>query len=194
MTEQPTLDAEQIADLFTRDGDYLCARWERPVAPVIFGLADESLDIFRAALRAAYAHAGHPLADTDPEMGANLMMFFCKDWDELNEIPDLEKLSGQPDLIERLKRTDADHYQIFRFDPDGSIRACLSFVRMGGGFENVHPAVLAETLAMRSMLSFAKDITATEPLSRVIRAAYDPVMPASARDASHAMRLAARME
>ena len=39
------LDAEVIAGLFTRDGQYLCARWSRPIAPVIFGLADESLSI-----------------------------------------------------------------------------------------------------------------------------------------------------
>lgn len=193
MTSQPGLDANQIAALFTRDEAYLCARWGRPVAPVIFGLADDSLQIFRSVLVSAFAHAGHPMIDTDPDMGANLMMFFCKDWDELRDIPDLDRLTGQPDLIERLKRTGANHYQIFRFDPDGSIRACLSFIRMSGAFADAHPAALAETLAMRSMLTFAQEITASAPLSQVIRAAYDPVMPAVARDPSHAMRLAARM-
>ena len=34
MSSQPALDADQIAALFTRDGDYLAARWGRPVAPV----------------------------------------------------------------------------------------------------------------------------------------------------------------
>ncbi|WP_235931258.1 hypothetical protein [Paracoccus xiamenensis] len=192
MSSQPGMTADQIADLFTRDGQYLAARWGRPVAPVIFGLADESLDIFRGALKAAYAHAGHPITDTDPEMGANLMMFFCRDWDELAEIPDLDRLTGQPDLVARLKQQHADHYQIFRFDADGSIRACLSFIRISGALADAHPAQLAETLAMRSMLTFAHEITATAPLAQVIRAAYDPVMPAVARDPSHALRLAAR--
>ncbi len=193
MSSQPALDADQIAALFTRDGDYLAARWGRPVAPVIFGLADDSLDIFRGALKAAYAHAGHPVTDTDPEIGANLMMFFCREWDELAEIPDLDQLTGQPDLIARLKQQHADYYQIFRFDPDGSIRACLCFVRMGGALADAHPAQLAETLAMRTMLTFAQQVTATAPLAQVIRAAYDPVMPTVARDPSHAMRLAARV-
>ena len=94
---------EGIAQAFTRDGQYLCARWGRPVAPVIFGLADDSLDIFRSAIHAAYAHAGHPLAETDPELGANLLMFFCQDWDELAGVRDLDKLTGQPDLIARLR-------------------------------------------------------------------------------------------
>ena len=193
MSSPKALDADQIAALFTRDGDYLAARWGRPVAPVIFGLADESLDIFRGALKAAYTHAGHPIVETDPEMGANLMMFFCREWDELAEIPDLDQLTGQPDLIARLKQQHADYYQIFRFDADGSIRACLSFVRMGGALADAHPAQLAETLAMRTMLTFAQQVTATAPLAQVIRAAYDPVMPAAAHDPSHAMRLAARV-
>ncbi|MFV0408815.1 MAG: hypothetical protein ACK5LJ_03680 [Paracoccus sp. (in: a-proteobacteria)] len=187
------MSPEEITALFQRDNQYLCARWGRPVAPVIFGLADESLDIFRAAIRAAFSHASHPLAETDPEMGANLMMFFCRDWDELSGIPDLDQLTGQPDLIARLKASGASHYQIFRFDPDGAIRACLSFIRMSGPLADAHPAMLAETLAMRSMLSFAVDISASEDLARLIRAAYDPVMPNAGADPSHALRLAARM-
>lgn len=187
------LTLDEITALFTSDGQYRCARWGRPVAPVIFGLADESLDIFRAAIRAAFAHAGHPITETDPEMGANLMMFFCREWQELDGIPDLDRLTGQPDLPARLEATNADHYQIQRFDADGSIRASLSFTRMGGTLADAHPAMLAETLAMRSMLSFAQEISASEPLARLIRAAYDPVMPQLATDPSHAMQLAARL-
>ncbi len=188
-----SLSPDDITRLFTRDGRYLSARWGRPVAPVIFGLADDSLAMFSAAIRAAYAHAGHPVAETDAEMGANLMMFFCKSWDELAGIPDLDKLTGQPDLIGRLIAGDAHHYQIFRFDPDGAIRACLSFVRMNGPLARVHPAALAEALAVRSMLTFAEEVNASDDLARLIRAAYDPVMPNSAHDPSHASRLAARI-
>lgn len=186
-------DPNDIIRLFRRDGNYLCARWGRPVAPVIFGLADESLDMFGAALRAVYAHAGHPIADTDPEMGANLMMFFCREWTELREIPDLDRLTGQADLDARLREAGTDYYQILRFDADGAIRACLSFIRMGGRLADSHPAMLAETLAVRTMLSFAAEVSASEDLARVILAAYDPVMPNAARDESHALRLAARV-
>ncbi|WBU63253.1 hypothetical protein [Paracoccus aerodenitrificans] len=188
-----SLTTDEITDLFTRDGTYLCARWGRPVAPVIFSLADETLDIFRAALHAAYRHAGHPISDTDPEMGANLMIFFCRNWDEIAGIPDLDRLTGQDGLAERLQSQHADHYQIFRFDPGGAIRACLSFIRIGGALADAHPGVLAETIAMRSMLSFAREITPSPELARLIRAAYDPVMPDMAGDPSHAFRLAARL-
>lgn len=185
---------DQIAPLFTRaDGRYLCARWGRPVAPVIFGLADESLDIFRAAIRAAYAHAGHPLTETDPEMGANLMIFFCRDWHEMEDIPDLDLLTGDPDLPARLADQGADQFRIYRFDGDGGIRACLEFVRMSGALADAHPAQLAEALAMRSLLTFAQDFVPSPGMAALIRAAYDPVMPVAGTDPSHALRLAARM-
>lgn len=186
-------DADQVAALFTRDGRYLCARWGRPVAPVIFGLSDESLGIFRDVTRAALAHAGIPMAETDPEMGANLMMFFLRDWAELAGIPDLERLTGQAGLAGRLAAEGADQYRIFRFDPDGSIRACITLVRMGGPLAEAHPAALAEALAMRALLTFARDISPSRDLAALIRAAYDPVLPAVARDPSHALRLAARL-
>jgi len=187
------LDADQIAGLFTRDGRYLCARWGRPVAPVIFGLADETLDIFREVTRAALAHARHPLAETDPEMGANMMTFFVRDWRELEDVPDLERLTGQAGLAGRLEGQGADQYRIFRFDGDGGIRALMSFVNMGGALRDAHPAQLAEMLAMRSLLTFARDVTPSAGIAALIRAAYDPVMPVAARDPSHALRLAARL-
>jgi hypothetical protein len=187
------LDAEAITRLFTRDGQYLCARWGRPVAPVIFGLDDISLAVFRDATKAVIAHARHPLAETDPEMGANMMSFFVRDWDELAELPDLDRLTGQAGLAERLKRQDAGQYRLFRFDADGAIRACMNFINMGGKLAEVHPAHLAEAFAVNSMLTFAHDVTPTPELAALIRAAYDPVMPPVARDSSHALRLAARL-
>ncbi|MTH36448.1 hypothetical protein GL279_17810 [Paracoccus limosus] len=184
---------EQIAALFTRDGQYLCARWGRPVAPVIFGLADETLDVFRSVTRAALAHAGIPLAETDPEMGANLLSFFVRNWAELEGIPDLARLTGQDDLPARLQAQAADQYRIFRFDADGGIRACITLVNMGGRLADAHPAELAEALVMRSLLTFAQEVPPSPSLAVLIRAAYDPAMPLVARDPSHALRLAARM-
>lgn len=185
---------ERIAALFTgEDGTFLCARWGRPVAPVIFGLADESLDIFRSAIRAGYAHARHPVIDTDPEMGSNLMLFFMRDWAEMDGVPDLDHLTGQPGLPARLQGGKADQYRLFRFDPDGGIRACMIFLRMSGSLAKAHPAALAEALMMRSALSFAREIAPSPELAALIRSAYDPVLPVATDQPAHAMRLAARM-
>ncbi len=105
---------QTVTALFTRsDGQYLFARWGRPIVPVVFGVRDETLATIKGAVEAVVTLAGHRMAETDPEQGANLLMFFFRDWDEL--------------------------------------------------------------------------------LAVLIRAAYDPVLPAMARDPSHALRLLARV-
>ena len=92
------IDHEQVENLFTRgDGAYVFARWGRPIVPVVFGIDDASLTVFKGAIEAVVTLAEHKMAETDPELGANLMMFFCKDWDELSDVPHLGKLV--PDLI-----------------------------------------------------------------------------------------------
>lgn len=185
---------DDITRLFTSDdGQFLCARWARPVAPVAFGLADETLTIFRAAMAAVLADARHPMTDTDPEMGANLMVFAVRDWSELDGVPDLDRLTGLPGLPARLSAQSADQYRLLRFDADGAIRACLSFLRVGGALADAHPAQLAEGVAVNALLSFARWQTPSRPLAALIRAAYDPLLPACATDPAHALRLSARL-
>ncbi|RJE80644.1 hypothetical protein [Paracoccus sp. JM45] len=190
----PELTADQIQTLFTKsDGSFLCARWGRPVAPVIFGLADETLDIFRSVIRAGFNHARHPVVETDPEMGANLMVFFVRDWAELAGVPDLAELTGIADLPERLAGQSADQYRLFRFDDNGAIRVCMVFLNMSGTLADAHPAALAERVMMQSALTFATDFTADEQMAALIRAAYDPVLPVAVDQPVHALRLAARL-
>ena len=41
MTQSDTITPEDIAALFTRsDGSFFCARWGRPIAPIVFGVED----------------------------------------------------------------------------------------------------------------------------------------------------------
>ncbi len=66
----------EIEALFTRtDGTYLCARWGRPIAPVVFGVDDATLTIIKDALSAVATLAGHEMTDMDTELGSNLMVF-----------------------------------------------------------------------------------------------------------------------
>ena len=203
------MDTDQIAALFTRaDGTYLCARWGRPIVPVVFGVDDATLGVFKGAIEAVVTLAQHQMAETDPELGANLMVFFCRDWDELTDVPHLEKLL--PDLgplVARLKDADANQYRIFRFDDAGAIRAAFVFLRMDENLSQVSADTLALSQASQTILLWSdtafretaplavvNDQTVLRPdISAVIRAAYDPVMPAVAQDASHALRLSARI-
>jgi len=203
------MDAAEIETLFTREGGgYVFARWGRPIAPVVFGVDDATLGLVKGAIEAICALAGHQMAETDPELGANNMWFFLRDWDELLDVPDLDRLIPElAPLVARLQAADANQYRIFRFDAAGGIKACFVFVRMDAHLE----AVPAETLALSqavqqivlwsdlafretSPLAVAGGTTVLRPeIAGVIRAAYDPVMPLSASDTSHALRLAARV-
>ena len=118
---------EQVQGFFTRsDGQYLFARWGRPIVPVVFGVEDATLGVVKGAIEAVVVLAGHKMAETDPELGANLMMFFFQDWAELPLVPKLDQLV--PDLgplCDRLAAAGANQYRAFRFDADGAIKAAF---------------------------------------------------------------------
>ena len=208
MTELMTSD--DVAALFTRaDGSYLFARWGRPIVPVVFGTDDKTLGTVKGAVEAVVMLAGHQMAETDPELGVNLMFFFFRDWDELTEVPDLDRLV--PDLgplVDRLKAADANQYRIFRFDEAGAIKASFVFLRMDEQLSRVPAdtlalAQVAQTILLwsdtaftdRSVLAQAGEgqVILRPDIGAVIRAGYDPVMPAVATDPSHALRLSARL-
>lgn len=201
---------EEIQSLFTRsDGSYLCARWARPIATVVFGVEEETLRTVKGAVEAVAALAGHQLAETDPELGANLMVFFLRDWDELTAVPHLERLiEGLGPLVERLKAAGANQYRVFRFDPQGGIRACFAFVRIDAELAEVPAETIALSTVVQAILLWSDTAFTERPalaraedgtvilrpeIAGVIRAAYDPVMPVAATDPSHALRLAARL-
>jgi len=200
---------EEIAALFTRsDGQYLFARWARPIVPVVFGVQDATLSILKGAIEAVVMLAGHKMAETDPELGANLMVFFCREWTDLCEVPNLDRLI--PDLLPlcmRLEGAEANQYRLFRFDPEGAIRAAFLLIRMDAHLQAVPAETLALSQATQAILLWSdRAFLGCSPLAEVnghvilrpeigelIRAGYDPVLPAIASDASHALRLAARV-
>ena len=200
------------AAFFTRsDGSYLFARWGRPIAPVIFGADDASLPVLKGAFEAMSALTGHPMAETDPELGANMLMFLVRDWDELRGVPDLDRLVPDLDpLIGRLEAAEANQYRVFRFDPEAAgagIRAAVVMLRMDAELSAMPAGALALGQAAQTMLLWSDTAFQGIPplmageagvflrpeVAAILRAAYDPVMPVAARDASHALRLAARM-
>ena len=202
------MEAEGIEALFTRsDGAYLFARWGRPIVPVVFGVDDTSLSVFKGAFEAVVALAGHRMAETDPELGANLMVFCFRDWGELLEVRDLGRLVPELEgLVARLEAAGANQYRIFRFDAAGAIKAAFVFLKMDAALAAMEAETLALAQAVQTVLLWSdRAFDGSSPLARagervilrpeigaVIRAGYDPVLPVMARDPSHALRLAAR--
>ena len=205
-----SLDAAAVAAHFTRaDGSFLFARWGRPIVPVVFGLDPGSLPVVKGAIEAVVTLAGHRMAETDPELGANLMVFFLRDWDELLAVRDLDRLIADlGPLVARLAAAGANQYRVFRFDPSGAIRACFAFVRMDDHMTQVPAETLALNQAVQVILLWsdtaftdraalmvtAGGATVLSPdVGDLIRVAYDPALPAMSQDPAIALRLAARL-
>jgi hypothetical protein len=200
---------QDIAPYFTRsDGAYVFARWGRPIVPVVFGVDDATLSVFKGAIEAVVVLAGHKMDEVDTEIGANLMVFFCRDWDELPQVPHLDRLV--PDLVPlvaRLQQAGANQYRIFRFDDAGGIKAAFVFLRLDDHLAQVSADMLALSQAVQVILLWSDLAFTDQPalalvkgqavlrpdVADVIRAAYDPVLPVAARDASHALRIGARI-
>jgi len=202
---------DEIETLFSRsDGSYLFARWGRPIVPVVFGVEDATLSVIKGAIEAVVMLAGHKMAETDPELGSNLMMFFCRDWDELLALDGLERLVPELEAtVARLKAQEANQYRFFRFEESGEIKAGFVFLRMDESLSEMAAEDLALAQAVQVILLWGERAFAgVSPLARVpdgkvvlrpeiaavIAAGYDSAMPSMAQDGSaHALRMFARM-
>ncbi|PTX56921.1 hypothetical protein C8N43_1586 [Litoreibacter ponti] len=212
MSEAAPFDTspDAVTRLFTRsDGSYLFARWGRPIAPVAFGVEDSTVSTLKGAIEAVCQLAGHEVAETDPELGSNFMVFFLREWQELVDTPNLDRMIPElGPLVERLKAADANQYRLFRFDEAGGIKACFVFVRMDEIMSEIPADTICLGQVVQSILLWSDEaFLGTSPLAltgdnvailkpdvaAVIRAAYDPVLPVTADDASHALRLSARI-
>jgi len=207
---EDSLGADRVEALFRADdGSYRFSRWGRPIAPVVFGVDDETLGHLKDAMALVVGIANMTFVETDPELGANLMMFFCQDWDELDMVPNLDQLLPDFDILKNsLKRTGATQYRTFSFDENGAIKVCIVLLR----YDDYMAETPIQTLGVGQMTqcillwgdhAFDEDspiaiipqngLCIVKPAyAAVIHAAYDPAMPPSATDPSHAMRLAAR--
>jgi hypothetical protein len=208
--ETVDMTPEQVQALFEDgQGGYWFARWARPIVPVVFGVEDATLAMVKGAIEAVVALAGHRMAQTDPEMGANLIVFFVRDWDELLGVPDLQGLIGDiGPLVARLRAAKANQYRMFRFETNGGIRAAFVFLRMDAALAQLPADVLALGQMVQVMLLWGEAAFAHRAplvagpsgaaelrpeIATLLRVAYDPVLPDAADDASHALRLYARL-
>lgn len=199
-----------VASFFTRaDGAYVFARWGRPIAPVVFGVEDQTISVLKGAIEAVCQLAGHDMAETDPELGSNFMVFFMREWQELLDTPNLDRMIPELEtLVGRLREADANQYRIFRFDAHGGIRACFVFLKMDAVLADIPADTLCLGQVVQSMLLWSDEaflnasplaltgdnVAILRPdVAAVIRAAYDPTMPMTADDPSHALRLEARL-
>ena len=202
---------ETIVDLFSRDGQYHFARWSKQVSPVIFGVDDDTLLAIKVAFSDVLSLASLKLVEFDQELGANFLMFFCTEWSELLDVPNLGKLV--PDLqslLETLCENGSNQYRTFSFTPDKAINLVIILLKYDAELASVSVQTLAVSQALQSVLlwsptAFLQDspIAILQKSNRcivkpfyaaLIKAAYDPVLPNHSLDKSHALRLKARVD
>ena len=200
----------EISQLFLRDGRYHFARWSKPLSPVIFGVDDDSLSGMRLAFSEVISLSSLELSDFDPELGANVLIFFCAKWSELISVPNLNKLI--PDLshlLESLDENDANQYRNFLFTRDGAINLVIVLLKYDSELASVSLQTLAVSQMLQSILLWSPNafkhespIAIIEKTNRcvvkpfyaaLVKAAYDPTLPNFSQDESHAVRLAARV-
>lgn len=198
------------APLFTQpDGRYRFARWNRPLAPVVFGVDDPTIEGLKVSIAQTIAITGAHMGELDPDLGANFMWFFCREWSELRSVPNLDKLVPNFDaLIDTLTEQGASRYRTFGFDAEGGIQLCLVMIRVDEATAAQPLQTLATAETLQSLLVWSEGaFTRESPIARIpqnnmvivkpeyaaiVRAAYDPVMPVAADDPVHAVRLGAR--
>ena len=204
------MNADEVEAYFTRsDGAYKFARWARPLAPIVFGVDEATLPVAKGAVQAVAALAGIEVSETDPELGSNLMFFFFSDWEELLEVPNLEKLvPNLSSLVAQLAAAEANQYRLFRFEKSGGIKACFVFLRMDAVLSELPAEMLCLAQVVQSILLWSDHAFLSQsPLAilpdgravlrpeigNLIRASYDLTLPELAEDKSHALRVSARL-
>ena len=137
------------------------------------------------------------------------MVFFFSEWSELCAVPKLDQMiPNLSSVVDRLQAVEANQYRAFRFDNFGAIQACFVFLRVDEALEQLTADSLALAQMVQAMLLWSPTVfrdksplavlengtTVLRPeIAAVLRAAYDPTMPARADDPSHALRMEARV-
>jgi hypothetical protein len=200
-----------IETYFTRsDGKYIFSRWGRPIAPVVFGVQDETLVTLKSVIQSIVDLANHELVETDPELGSNAMFFFFLSWEELLEVKDLDRIIPHlGNLVERLKSIQANQYRFFRFDTAGGIKAVFTFICMDDNLASVSAEVLCLNQVVQMFLLWSDEafkeksptsitnngaVIINPIIGDIVRAVYDPTMPIVSTDKSHALRAQARID
>ena len=208
----PSLSENEIKDLFTQaDGTYQFARWGRPIAPVIFGVNDQILAGLKAAISSTIGITGQKMGELDPDLGTNMMWIFCRDWDEVLELPDIEKLiPGIREKMTDIKNSNASSYRYLTFDKDGAIMFACVLIRPVGEYANQPVSVIGAAETLLTLATFGagafkkespiavikeNNVVVVKPkYAAVVRAAYDQTMPARSDDPAHALRVKARAD
>ena len=201
----------RIESLFTRDGNYHFSRWSKSIAPVVFGVDNATLTYIKIAFEKVVSLTPILIDELDSELGANFLIFFCSEWAELRDVPNLPMLIPNfTNLLKTLEEENSNKYRNFSFTSDGSINLCVLLMKYDSDLASVSVQTLATSQMLQTILLWSPEAFKTESpvaiiasnnmcvvkpfYSALIEVAYDPVLPNHSSDRAHALRLQARLE
>lgn len=206
-------EAERIEALFTGaapEARFRFARWAKPIAPAFLGLSADSVETMRGGFETVAALAGAPIAEEDPELGANILICLTESWSDLAAAPGLAAVI--PDLAELLGQLEAaglGQYRRVAFEPDGSLRFIAVLLRYDEGLARLSAGSLALGLAVQALLCWPDEAFASESpvtvrrggkalvksrFARLLKAAYAEETPVASDDPALATALAERIQ
>lgn len=203
---------ERIKTLFGGD-NFKFARWAGPIAPAVIGLDERGAKLFGEAVRALAEAAGHPMAAEEPQSGEGFHIYVMKSWADAARMPGLpDFLPELPALISRLTQAQANCYRVFAFDDQGAIRSAITMLCYDERMQAAPVDYIALTEAALGMMVYDEaGVSEDRPVAmadfgdgdqravlqpwhaQLLRAAYDPSIPAGSKDPALALRLAARI-
>lgn len=216
MTDETEKTAARIRRLFGGGEDgaaFKFARWGGAVSPAVIGLDEAGGRLFGEAVRVLAGLAGLRLEESGAEAGGALLIYVMKDWADAARAPHLpDFLPDLPALIARLEAAGANRYRVFAFDDQGAIRGSITLLRYDAAMRAAPVGYIALTEAALALLVYDEaGVAADRPVvmaefeggdrravlspfhAALLKAAYDPAIPAGSKDPALALRLAARI-
>ena len=201
---------DKIVSLFSQEKGYHFSRWNKPIAPVVFGIDNSSLASVKSAFLEVISITPLPISDFDSDLGANFFVFFCSEWCELREIPNLNRLiPNLAQVLATLDKNNSNQYRTFFFKENGAINLCILIMKYDLELASVSVQTLAMGQMLKSILLWSPKAFATEsPIAIInknnscivkpfyealLKACYDATLPDFSMDKTHALRVQARV-
>lgn len=199
----------EIQSMFTFKSNFRFSRWSGNIVPLILGLNDFSLGLFKKKLLSVLSFLPIQIDEFEIEKKANYVFIFFKKWDELYNLANIKEII--PDhlsLLKSLSLKKPSQYRRFYFDKNGGINFCVFLIPIENEIDELsYEEFIIQTL-IKSILLWSEEFQnfkdfyyfsrkknefclSTDFLS-FLKACYDPVLPVKTNDASHSLRIFAR--
>ena len=91
----------EVESMFTSEDKYFFSRWSSNIVPMVIGLNDFALGIFKKKLLSIWEFSPIQIEEFEIKNKANFVFIFLKKWNELEKLPGIEEIV--PDHLSLVK-------------------------------------------------------------------------------------------